>query len=106
MYDVYVELAERLNALVGGPKRKTLLVTTGAEATENAVKIARGYTNRSAIIAFTGAFHGRTLLGLDDDGVESGLSTEFRPVCLRRLSRAVSVRVSRLDDGARAGRVA
>jgi 4-aminobutyrate aminotransferase/(S)-3-amino-2-methylpropionate transaminase len=44
MYDAYVELAERLNALVGGPRRKTLLVTTGAEATENAVKIARGHT--------------------------------------------------------------
>ncbi len=48
MYDPYVTLAERLAALVGGPPRKTLLVTTGAEATENAVKIARAHTKRPA----------------------------------------------------------
>jgi len=52
MYDAYVELAARLNTLVGGPPRKTLLVTTGAEATENAVKIARAHTKRQAVIAF------------------------------------------------------
>ena len=79
MYDAYVELAERLNALVGGPKRKTLLVTTGAEATENAVKIARGHTNRSAIVAFTGAFHGRTLLGLTMTASNPGYRQNFGP---------------------------
>jgi 4-aminobutyrate aminotransferase/(S)-3-amino-2-methylpropionate transaminase len=79
MYDVYVDLAERLNALVGGPKRKTLLVTTGVEATENAVKIARGYTNRPAIIAFTGAFHGRTLLGLTMTASNPGYRQNFGP---------------------------
>ena len=79
MYDVYVELAERLNALVGGPKRKTLLVTTGAEATENAIKIARGYTNRSAVVAFTGAFHGRTLLGLTMTASNPGYRQNFGP---------------------------
>src|SRR5262245_37614115 len=64
MYSGYVELAARLNALVGGPARKTLLVTTGAEATENAVKIARAHTKRQAVISFVGGFHGRTMLAL------------------------------------------
>ncbi|EQB32190.1 4-aminobutyrate--2-oxoglutarate transaminase [Sphingobium ummariense] len=62
-YENYVALAERLNALApfSGPA-KTILFTTGAEATENAVKIARVATRRPAVIAFAGAFHGRTLL--------------------------------------------
>ncbi len=64
-YENYVELAERLNdAVPGNFKKKTIFVTTGAEAVENAVKIARAATNRSAIIAFTGAFHGRTFMGM------------------------------------------
>jgi len=79
MYDGYVELASRLNALVGGPARKTLLVTTGAEATENAVKIARGFTNRPGVIAFTGAFHGRTLLGLTMTASNPGYRQNFGP---------------------------
>jgi 4-aminobutyrate aminotransferase/(S)-3-amino-2-methylpropionate transaminase len=62
-YEPYVELAEKLNALAPfkGPA-KTGFFTTGAEAVENAVKIARAATGRSGIIAFTGAFHGRTIL--------------------------------------------
>ncbi|MER9934094.1 4-aminobutyrate--2-oxoglutarate transaminase [Mesorhizobium sp. M0088] len=64
-YENYVRLAERLNKAVPGDfKKKTIFVTTGAEAVENAVKIARAATNRSAIIAFTGAFHGRTFMGM------------------------------------------
>lgn len=64
-YENYVRLAERLNVLVPGDfKKKTVFVTTGAEAVENAVKIARAATKRSAIIAFTGAFHGRTFMGM------------------------------------------
>ncbi|MBM4212522.1 MAG: 4-aminobutyrate--2-oxoglutarate transaminase [Gammaproteobacteria bacterium] len=61
-YENYVVLAERLNEIVpgAGPK-KTIFLTTGAEAIENAVKIARHHTKRSAVIAFGGAFHGRTL---------------------------------------------
>jgi 4-aminobutyrate aminotransferase/(S)-3-amino-2-methylpropionate transaminase len=61
-YENYVALAERLNELVpgSGPK-KTIFLTTGAEAVENAVKIARHHTRRSAVIAFGGGFHGRTL---------------------------------------------
>jgi len=63
MYEPYIALAERLNALapIQGSV-KTALFTTGAEATENAIKIARAATGRSGVIAFTGAFHGRTML--------------------------------------------
>jgi 4-aminobutyrate aminotransferase/(S)-3-amino-2-methylpropionate transaminase len=78
-YDVYVELAARLNALVAGGPNKTLLLTTGVEATENAVKIARGYTNRPAVIAFNGAFHGRTLLGLSMTASSTGYKQNFGP---------------------------
>jgi len=62
-YGKYIELAEKLNSLVPGnfPK-KTILVNSGAEAIENAVKIARAYTHRPAIICFEDAFHGRTML--------------------------------------------
>ena len=62
-YEPYVRLTERLNAIapISGPA-KSILLTTGAEATENAIKIARAATGRSGIIAFTGAFHGRTAL--------------------------------------------
>jgi len=61
-YENYVLLAERLNEIIpgAGPK-KTIFLTTGAEAIENAVKIARHHTKRSAVIAFGGGFHGRTL---------------------------------------------
>jgi 4-aminobutyrate aminotransferase / (S)-3-amino-2-methylpropionate transaminase / 5-aminovalerate transaminase len=60
-YESYVELAERLNALtpINGPL-KSIFLSTGAEATENAVKIARAATGRGGVIAFTGGFHGRT----------------------------------------------
>jgi 4-aminobutyrate aminotransferase/(S)-3-amino-2-methylpropionate transaminase len=69
LYASYVELAERLNKLVpiSGPL-KSLFLTTGAEATENAVKIARAATGRSAIIALTGAFHGRMTLAMSLTG--------------------------------------
>lgn len=64
-YENYVRLAERLNAAVPGDfPKKTIFVTTGAEACENAVKIARAATKRDAVIAFTGAFHGRTFMGM------------------------------------------
>ncbi|WP_112873524.1 4-aminobutyrate--2-oxoglutarate transaminase [Paracoccus endophyticus] len=64
-YENYVTLAERLNRLVPGNfAKKTIFATTGAEAVENAVKIARYATGRSGIVAFTGAFHGRTFMGM------------------------------------------
>ena len=62
----------------GGPN-KTLLLPTGVEATENAVKIARGYTNRPAVIAFNGAFHGRTLMGLSMTASSTGYKQNFGP---------------------------
>lgn len=64
-YPGYVELAERINRLTPGEHaKKTAFFTTGAEAVENAVKIARVATGRPGIVAFGGAFHGRTLLGM------------------------------------------
>lgn len=64
-YEGYLKLAETLNASTPGAfDKKTMLVTTGAEAVENAVKMARAYTGRSGVIGFSGAFHGRTLLGM------------------------------------------
>jgi len=68
-YEPYVALAEKLNALAPGEAaKKTLLVTTGAEAVENAVKIARAATGRPGVIAFTAGYHGRTLLTLGMTG--------------------------------------
>lgn len=68
-YENYVSLAERLNGLVPGDfAKKTVFVTTGAEAVENSVKIARAATGRSAVIAFTGGFHGRTFMGMSLTG--------------------------------------
>ncbi|WP_134942958.1 diaminobutyrate--2-oxoglutarate transaminase family protein [Pseudomonas syringae] len=64
-YEPYVELCEKINAKVPGDfDKKTLLVTTGSEAVENAVKIARAATGRAGVIAFTGAYHGRTMMTL------------------------------------------
>jgi 4-aminobutyrate aminotransferase/(S)-3-amino-2-methylpropionate transaminase len=61
-YESYVALAEQLNVLAPGTTpKKTIFLSTGAEAVENAIKIARFHTKRSAIIAFAGGFHGRTL---------------------------------------------
>ncbi|TJV28634.1 MAG: 4-aminobutyrate--2-oxoglutarate transaminase, partial [Mesorhizobium sp.] len=64
-YESYVRLAERLNGLLPGKfDKKTIFVTTGAEAVENAIKIARNATGRPAVIAFAGGFHGRTFMGM------------------------------------------
>lgn len=68
-YESYVRLAERLNDKVPGDfEKKTVFVTTGAEAVENAIKVARIHTGRSAVIAFGGAFHGRTFMGMSLTG--------------------------------------
>ncbi|BEQ14574.1 4-aminobutyrate--2-oxoglutarate transaminase [Desulfoferula mesophila] len=65
MYEPYVELADRLNRLTPGDfAKKTVLVNSGAESVENAVKAARYYTKRPAVIVAEGAFHGRTLLAM------------------------------------------
>ena len=64
-YEGYVAVAEKLNALAPGNfAKKTIVLNTGAEAVENAVKIARAYTKRPAIICFEDAFHGRTLMAM------------------------------------------
>jgi len=81
IYEPYLRVAERLNALAPGDfPKKTVLVTTGAEAVENAVKIARAYTGRRAVIAFTGAFHGRTLLGMSLTGKAVPYRAGFGPM--------------------------
>jgi len=68
-YAPYIRLAERLNDKVPGDfDKKTVFVTTGAEAVENAVKIARAATGRPAVIAFGGGFHGRTFMGMSLTG--------------------------------------
>jgi 4-aminobutyrate aminotransferase / (S)-3-amino-2-methylpropionate transaminase / 5-aminovalerate transaminase len=64
-YEAYISLAERLNALVPGSfAKKTIFANSGAEAVENAVKIARAATGRPAVLAFEDGFHGRTLLAM------------------------------------------
>ncbi|NYF30569.1 4-aminobutyrate--2-oxoglutarate transaminase [Sphingopyxis sp. JAI108] len=79
-FEGYIRLAERLNALapIAGPA-KTMLVTTGAEAVENAIKIARIATGRPAVIAFAGGFHGRTLMGMALTGKVAPYKTGFGP---------------------------
>jgi 4-aminobutyrate aminotransferase/(S)-3-amino-2-methylpropionate transaminase len=79
-YPGYIELAQRLNKLVGGDEAyKSVFFTSGAEAVENAVKIARSHTQRSGIIAFDGAFHGRTLLGITLTGMSAPYKQNFGP---------------------------
>lgn len=78
-YETYITLAERLNQLAPINDAKTLLMTTGAEAVENAVKIARHYTRRPAVISFVGAFHGRSLLTMGMTGKVVPYKTGFGP---------------------------
>jgi 4-aminobutyrate aminotransferase len=78
-YEGYLSLAERLNALVPVKGSKTAFFTTGAEAVENAIKIARAATGRSGVIAFSSAFHGRTLLGMALTGKVAPYKARFGP---------------------------
>ncbi|HEX2030224.1 MAG TPA: 4-aminobutyrate--2-oxoglutarate transaminase [Actinomycetota bacterium] len=78
-YESYVELAERLVSATGGGERKVFLANSGAEAVENAVKIARAATGRSAILCFEGAFHGRTLLAMTLTSRHAPYKTGFGP---------------------------
>ena len=79
-YEVYVRLAERMNALVPGAfAKKTLFVNSGAEAVENAVKIARAATGRQAVLAFEDGFHGRTLLAMSLTSKVHPYKTGFGP---------------------------
>jgi 4-aminobutyrate aminotransferase/(S)-3-amino-2-methylpropionate transaminase len=79
-YEGYVMLAEELNRRTPGDfAKKTLLVNSGAEAVENAVKIARAYTGRPGVIAFEDAFHGRTLLTTSLTSKTSPYKSGFGP---------------------------
>ena len=79
-YESYVELCERLNAAApGATPKKSFLVNTGAEAVENAVKIARAATGRTGVIAFGGGFHGRTMFGLALTGKVAPYKVKFGP---------------------------
>ncbi|MBL1378904.1 4-aminobutyrate--2-oxoglutarate transaminase [Zobellella iuensis] len=79
-YESVVELAEKLVALApGNSPKKAMFVTTGAEAVENAVKIARAHTKRSGVIAFNGGFHGRTNLAMGLTGKVAPYKAGFGP---------------------------
>jgi len=80
-YENYVRLAERVNDLapISGDK-KTIFLTTGAEAVENAVKIARAATGRPGIVAFSGAFHGRTMMTMALTGKVAPYKVGFAPL--------------------------
>jgi 4-aminobutyrate aminotransferase len=79
-YESYVSLAEKINALTPGTHaKKTAFFSTGAEAIENAIKIARSYTKRSGVIAFGGAFHGRSLFAVSLTGKVQPYKAGFGP---------------------------
>ncbi len=79
-YDTAVRLAEALNELAPGESpKKTMFVTTGAEAVENTIKIARAYTGRRGVIAFSGGFHGRTMLAMGLTGKITPYKNLFGP---------------------------
>ncbi len=79
-YEPYVAVAERLARITPGRyEKRALLLSTGAEAIENAVKIARGYTKRGAVLCFEHGFHGRTLLGLTLTGKAAPYKSGFGP---------------------------
>ena len=80
-YESYIELAEKISARApfSGPA-KTIFFTTGGEALENAVKIARAHTGRTGVITFTGAFHGRTMLTMAMTGKVAPYKKKFGPL--------------------------
>jgi 4-aminobutyrate aminotransferase / (S)-3-amino-2-methylpropionate transaminase / 5-aminovalerate transaminase len=79
-YESYVALAEKLNSLAPGKSpKKTIFMNTGAEAVENAIKIARAHSKRPAVICFEDAFHGRTLLAMSLTSKTSPYKAGFAP---------------------------
>ena len=79
-YESYVQLAERLNALAPGKfKKKSLFFSTGGEAVENAVKIARYHTRRTALMTFTNGYHGRSYMGMGLSARMNPFKVGFRP---------------------------
>jgi len=82
MYESYVELARKLNEITPGDfPKKTFFVSSGAEAVENSIKIARYFTRRSAIIAFENAFHGRTYMAMTLTSKVNPYKIGFGPFC-------------------------
>jgi 4-aminobutyrate aminotransferase / (S)-3-amino-2-methylpropionate transaminase / 5-aminovalerate transaminase len=78
-YESFVELSERLVQLTGGGDQRVFLANSGAEAVENAVKIARAATGRPAVLCFEGAFHGRTLLAMSLTSRHAPYKTGYGP---------------------------
>ncbi|MEH6456606.1 MAG: 4-aminobutyrate--2-oxoglutarate transaminase [Cocleimonas sp.] len=79
-YKPYIELAERLNELAPGPtEKKTVFFTSGAEAVENSVKIARAFTGRPGVITFVGGYHGRSMMTLAMTGKVDPYKRDFGP---------------------------
>lgn len=79
-YESYIDVAEKLNEITPGDHaKKTMLLSTGAEAVENAIKIARAATKRSAVIALNGAFHGRTMMAVSLTGKIVPYKKDFGP---------------------------
>ena len=93
----YVRLAERMNQVTPGKfPKKTLFVNSGAEAVENAVKIARAHTGRSGIIAFEDAFHGRTMMALSLTSKTHPYKAGFAPFPGRCLPHSLRLLLSLL----------
>nr|WP_244943908.1 4-aminobutyrate--2-oxoglutarate transaminase [Siminovitchia fortis] len=81
MYDSYIQLAEKLNSLMpGNSPKKTIFLNSGAEAVENAIKIARRYTGRPGIISFERGFHGRTYMTMSLTGKVKNFKAGFGPM--------------------------
>lgn len=96
-YESYIAVAEKLNALAPGKfAKKTVLVNSGAEAVENAIKIARAYTRRPAVICFEDAFHGRTLMAMSLTSKPHPYKAGFEPMAtdIHRIPFAYSYRNS------------
>ena len=99
-YEPYVELAEKLNARAPGNfAKKSFFMTTGAEAVENAIKVARAYTKRSGVIAFGGGFHGRTMMGMALTGKVAPYKIGFGPFPAEVYHAQVSLRPAWCERG-------
>ena len=100
VYEPYVDICRLLAELspCAGDEQKSILVNSGAEAIENAVKIARAATGRPAVVVFDNAFHGRTLLTMTMTSKVQPVQGRLRPVRARGLPRAGAVPVPRRHD--------
>ena len=104
-YEPYVELSERLIEATGGGDKRVALFNSGAEAVENAIKIAKAATGRQAVIAFEGAFHGRTMMAMSLTSRHAPYKTSFGPFA-PEVYRVPYSYPFRAPDPERAGRLA